>query len=186
MLLAAGRSTRFGDDDKLMADYRGKPLIVHALEAVASLPFGHLIAVVRPIADAPVIHRKLDRRGYALVVNDAPDEGLSGSIIAAVKHAAETDCRGVLLCLADMPHVPIGHLNRICMAAIDIRSVVASTDGLIATPPAFVGRKHFDQLLALRGDQGARALLNHGTLIETSSMILHDVDLPEDISRWGG
>jgi molybdenum cofactor cytidylyltransferase len=36
-------------------------------------------------------------------------------------------------------------------------------------------------LLALRGDQGARALLSHGMQIETMGACLRDVDLPEDL-----
>jgi molybdenum cofactor cytidylyltransferase len=86
-----------------------------------------------------------------------------------------------LICLADMPDVPQTHYNRICLAAEDIRSVVASTDGFSASPPAFIGRRHFPELLALRGDQGARALLSHGMQIETMGACLRDVDLPEDL-----
>ncbi|MFP5433491.1 MAG: nucleotidyltransferase family protein, partial [Alphaproteobacteria bacterium] len=73
------------------------------------------------------------------------------------------------------------HYNRICLAAEDIRSVVASTDGFSSSPPAFIGRKHFPELLRLRGDQGARALLSHGLQIDTSVGILHDIDTPEDL-----
>lgn len=181
VLLAAGNSTRFGDDDKLMADHRGKPLIVHALEAVASLPFKYHIAVVRSRELAPVIHRKLERRGYTLIVNDNPEDGLSGSIVRAANHVAELRCTGMLMCLADMPNVPQSHLMRLCLAAEDIRSVVASTDGFTPSPPAFFGQRHFHQLQALKGDQGARALISQGLLIETSGLLLHDVDTPEDL-----
>jgi molybdenum cofactor cytidylyltransferase len=182
VLLAAGSSTRFGEDDKLMADLRGKPLAAHVLETVASMAFAELIAIVRPIADAPVIHRKLDRRGYTIIVNDRPEEGISGSIVRAVEHVMPNmKIRGILICLADMPDVPQTHYNRICLAAEDIRSVVASTDGFSSSPPAFIGRKHFPELLALKGDQGARALLSQGIQIETMGNILHDIDTPEDL-----
>jgi molybdenum cofactor cytidylyltransferase len=71
------------------------------------------------------------------------------------------------------------------MAAEDIRSVVASTDSFSASPPAFIGRKHFPELLALKGDQGARALLSHGLQIETSGAVLHDIDTPDDLASAG-
>lgn len=182
VLLAAGRSSRFGADDKLMADIRGKPVIVHTLEAVASMPFAEMVAVTRPLAQAPVIHRKLERRGYTIIVNDQPDDGISGSIVRAVQHVMPLrKCRGILICLADMPDVPQTHYNRICLEAQDIRSVVASTDGFSSSPPAFIGRKHFEELLALRGDQGARALLSHGIQIETTAAALRDIDTPDDL-----
>lgn len=182
VLLAAGTSSRFGEEDKLMADLRGKPVAVHTLETVASMAFAELVAVVRPLEHAPVLHRKLERRGYSIVVNDQPEEGISGSIVRAVEHVMPLRrCRGILICLADMPDVPQTHYNRICLAAEDIRSVVASTDGFSASPPAFIGRRHFPELLALRGDQGARALLSHGMQIETMGASLRDVDTPEDL-----
>ncbi len=103
----------------------------------------------------------------------------------AVEHVMPNmKIRGILICLADMPDVPQTHYNRICLAAEDIRSVVASTDGFSSSPPAFIGRKHFPELLALKGDQGARALLSHGIQIETSGNVLHEIDTPEDLPGW--
>ncbi|HAF40905.1 MAG TPA: nucleotidyltransferase family protein [Sphingobium sp.] len=183
VLLAAGNSSRFGEDDKLMAELRGKPVVAHTLETVASMAFAELVAVVRPIELAPVIHRKLDRRGYTILVNDQPEEGISGSIVRAVEHVMPNNrIRGILICLADMPDVPPSHYNRICLAAEDIRSVVASTDAFSSSPPAFIGRRHFPELLALKGDQGARALLSHGIQIETTGAVLRDIDTPDDLA----
>jgi molybdenum cofactor cytidylyltransferase len=184
VLLAAGTSSRFGEDDKLIADLNGKPVIAHTLEAVASLAFGELVAVTRPIADAPDIHRRLERRGYSILVNDRPEEGLASSIVRAVLHVMPIKrCRGILICLGDMPFVPQSHYNRICLAAEDVRSVVASTDGFSSSPPAFIGRKHFPELLTLRGDQGARALLSRGVQVEAMGSSLIDIDTPEDLAR---
>ncbi len=183
VLLAAGTSSRFGEEDKLMADLNGKPVIAHTLEAVASLAFGELVAVTRPIADAPDIHRRLERRGYSILVNDRPEEGLASSIVRAVLHVMPIKrCRGILICLGDMPFVPQSHYNRICLAAEDVRSVVASTDGFSPSPPAFIGRKHFPELLTLRGDQGARALLSRGVQVEAMGSSLFDIDTPEDLA----
>ena len=183
ILLAAGASSRFGEDDKLMADLRGKPVIAHTLGTIASLAFGHLIAVARPQDQAPVVHRKLERRGYTVLVNDRPEDGLSVSIILAVQHVQTLrNCRGILICLADMPLVPQSHYNRICLAAKDARSVIASTDGFSPSPPAFIGRSHFPELLSLRGDQGARALLSRAEQIETRGHYLRDIDTAEDLA----
>lgn len=181
VLLAAGLSTRFGEEDKLVAPYRGKPVVAHALENLASIAFGHLIAVVRPKEHSPEIHRRLERRGYTLVVNEEPDEGLSGSIVKAIWHVTDLRCQGALICLGDMPNVPQSHLMNLCDTAVDRRSVVASTDGLVPSPPALFGRSHFGELLALRGDQGARALLMRGIQVETAFSSLYDIDTPEDL-----
>ncbi|HKX35932.1 MAG TPA: nucleotidyltransferase family protein [Rhizorhapis sp.] len=184
VLLAAGASSRFGKADKLMADLRGKPMVAHTLETIASMAFAELVAVVRPAEQAPVVHRKLERRGYTILVNDRAEDGISASIVRAVEHVMPIKrCRGILICLGDMPLVPQSHYNRICLAAEDIRSVVASTDGFSPSPPAFIGRKHFPELLALRGDQGARALLSHAIQVETRGAYLRDIDTPEDLAE---
>lgn len=168
----------------MMADLRGKPVVAHVLETVASMPFAEMVAVVRPIDQAPVIHRKLERRGYTIIVNDRPEDGISGSIVRAVEHVMPLRrCRGILICLGDMPDVPQTHYNRICLAAEDIRSVVASTDGFSSSPPAFIGRRHFPELLALRGDQGARALLSRGVQVEAHGACLRDIDTPDDLAQ---
>ncbi|SCW45457.1 molybdenum cofactor cytidylyltransferase [Sphingobium faniae] len=183
ILLAAGTSSRFGEEDKLMAMLRGKPVVQHAMETVASMAFAELVAVVRPAVQAPVIHRKLERRGYTILVNERPEEGISGSIVRAIEHIMPMKrVRGILICLADMPDVPQTHYNRLCLAATDIRSVIASTDGFSSSPPAFIGRKHFGELRALRGDQGARVLLSHGVQIETHGNLLRDIDTPQDLA----
>jgi molybdenum cofactor cytidylyltransferase len=79
VLLAAGMSTRFGEEDKLMADLRGKPVAAHTLETIASMAFAELVAVVRPIEFAPVLHRKLDRRGFDIIVPRKACRAASGS-----------------------------------------------------------------------------------------------------------
>ncbi|CAN5328846.1 hypothetical protein BH10PSE12_BH10PSE12_02130 [soil metagenome] len=181
VLLAAGRSMRFGEGDKLLAAYRGKPLYRHAAETIAALPFAHRIAVVRVADRAGAIHAGLAALGLTLLVNDAPETGLASSLVLAIAHVADLDCSGVLICLADMPAVPADHLIRLCETAQDISSIVASTDGVTPSPPAFIGRAHFDALLALRGDKGARDLLERGMMIAADGRLLRDVDLPADL-----
>jgi len=46
VILASGLSERFGKADKLMADFRGKPLVQHAIDAADMLPFAERFAVI--------------------------------------------------------------------------------------------------------------------------------------------
>jgi molybdenum cofactor cytidylyltransferase len=181
ILLAAGRSIRFGRDDKLTAPYRGKPLFRHAAETIAALPFALKIAVVRSRDQAGAIHDALTSLGFTLLVNDAPEAGLAGSLTRAIGRVADSPAPGVLVCLGDMPEVTGDHLIRLCDTAQDSMSVVASTDGATPSPPAFIGRAHFAALLALRGDKGARDLLDRGISIAADRTLLRDVDRPADL-----
>src|SRR3546814_4714254 len=72
LLLAAGRSQRFGDADKLEQDYLGHPLAFHVVTALEGVPFRKRVAIVSGT--------RLDfaARGYEMIENKAPINGLSG------------------------------------------------------------------------------------------------------------
>lgn len=57
ILLAAGTSTRFGTANKLMAMFRGRPLIAHAAETLQDFAPGQLIAVVSNLDIASELDR---------------------------------------------------------------------------------------------------------------------------------
>ncbi|PZU61044.1 MAG: nucleotidyltransferase family protein [Sphingobium sp.] len=186
VLLAAGLSRRFGLADKLVAIHKGRPLIAHAAEALAAIRPRHLIGIVRPLDDAPVVHAILTELGFTLLVNDQPEAGLSGSIARAMDQVMKTGCSGALIVLADMPGVTAGHLCGICDKATDDRSIVASLDGKSPSPPCLFGRAHFSALGALQGDKGARDLLSGASLVPAAPGMLGDVDTPEDLHGFDG
>lgn len=181
VLLAAGRSTRFGDADKMLAPYKGRPLALHAAGVMATFPFKSLIAVVRPGHEAFELHDHLAALGFAIAVNENPGLGVSSSIACAVRKAARLRCQGMLICLGDMPNVTQSHLAAICAMATTAQSRVASFDGVARSPPCFIGRAHFDTLLTLQGDEGARTLMRDALVVETDVATLHDVDRPIDL-----
>jgi len=176
ILLAAGRSARFGDADKLAADYLGKPLAYHVVTAFEDMPFAMRIAVA--------LETRLDfaSRGYDVIVNDAPDEGQSRSVGLGVSEAARRGVSAVLIALADMPRVTAAQLYRLIDEADDERAVVASSDGVKPSPPALFGAAHFDALMSLSGDRGARELIARGRHVVTSPAELIDIDTPEDLA----
>lgn len=181
LLLAAGLSKRFGPSDKMTALWRGRPLFTHMADRIAALPLTHRIAVVRGANEAPVLHTQLARQGFALTINAAPESGLSSSLTLGIAAARMVDCDAALICLADMPEVPEGHLLDLCAAAADLHAIIASTNGMRTSPPALFGRAHFDALTTITGDHGARDLLSKARQIKAPADSLRDVDRPEDI-----
>ena len=177
ILLAAGRSARFGDKDKLEQTYLGDPLAFHVVTALEAVPFARRIAVISGT--------KLDfaARGYDVICNDAPEKGLSYSISLGVAAARENDPRAVLIALADMPRVTSSHIYRMLDYADGDDAVLASSDGHQPRPPALFGRNRLDWLAGLSGDKGAREMIMkaHHVIAVTNELI--DVDTPEDLER---
>lgn len=176
VLLAAGRSQRFGDLDKLEAPYLAEPIGMHVVTALEAVPFRARIAVVSGT--------RLDyaARGYRVVTNDTPEAGQGRSLALCLAPVRESGAKAVLIALADMPRVTAAHIYRLLDAAEGDDAVVASSNGEHPTPPALFGAAHFDALEALTGDAGARRLVIGGRHVVTSPAELVDIDTPEQLA----
>ena len=179
VVLAAGESRRFGAT-KQLAPHAGRPLVAHAISAAEAVCGRHTLLVTgnewRNVAAAGG-----ELQGF-LVVNPAFREGLSSSIRAGVACLSGV-ADGVLLMLADQPLVTSEHL-----AALVYRWR-GSTDSIVASayagsfgPPVIFPRALFAELGQLRGDRGAKSVIDrHGDR-------LISVDCPDaaiDIDRPG-
>ena len=179
VLLAAGRSERFGTADKLAEMVGGMPLALHAVAALESVPFLGRAAVTSGTDLDFACH------GYRVIDNPRPEIGMSHSVQLGVAAARAEGADAVLIALADMPRVTAAHVLRLLEAAVGSDAVVASSDGTKPRPPALFGADRFDALLTLDGDAGARAMIAGGKHIIAPPEELIDIDRREDLERLG-
>ena len=178
VLLAAGRSQRMGDvGSKLDEPFLGRPLGLHVAVALEDIPFRKRVAVVGRARCDYAAH------GYTTVQNDDPALGMGRSVALGVDYARACDARAVVVALADMPRVTATHIHQLLDAADGENAVVSSSDGHAPKPPAVFGRAHFDTLLALEGDRGARDMVRAGKHVVTTPAELIDIDTPEELDR---
>lgn len=178
VLLAAGRSERFGDvGSKLDEDFLGKPLGIHVAVALEDMPFRERVAVV------DTCRIDYGRHGFHVVHNENAAEGIASSVRMGVECARYMKADAVMFALADMPRVTAAHVYRMFDVTHGPNSVVASSDGVETKPPALFGRDRFDFLMTLRGDQGARDLVAAGRHVVTSPAELIDVDTREELEE---
>jgi CTP:molybdopterin cytidylyltransferase MocA len=114
------------------------------------------------------------------VINDKWEEGMASSIrlgVRALEFAAK-DAEGVLLMTCDQPAVTVKHIFHLRLRAEVKASRYAGRNGV----PAFFPKKYFGQLMALKGDAGARELLAEARYEELENGEL-DVDTVEDLKR---
>jgi molybdenum cofactor cytidylyltransferase len=174
LLLAAGRSTRFGAD-KLCAKLKGKAVIRWSAEALSAADVVYV--VIPPGADA--ITQALSRLDVSFVVNLARAEGMASSIRAGVA-ALDADVDAVIIALADQPLVSKDVVRALAerWRAGDVDAVVPEyRDG--RGHPVLFGRDCFAALQALRGDIGARSVLE--TLGDGVARVSVDADAPADV-----
>ena len=186
VVLAAGRSTRMGAVNKLIAEIGGKPLVRIAAEQALASHASPVIVVTGHEKDK--VAAALAGLPVRLVHNPDYAEGLGSSLrtgIAAVP--AEAD--GAIVCLGDMPQVDAPLIDKL-IAAFDPEKgalvVTPTIDGRRGNPVVW-SRRFFPDLMAVQGDIGARNLI--GSYAEAVVEVpvvgegaLIDVDTPESLS----
>lgn len=186
VVLAAGAGVRFGGG-KLLADYRGAPLLHAALASAFAAPVRSVSVVTGHDAEAvAAAARAFDPRVRVVHAVDHR-EGMGASLRAGVS-ALPGDSAALLLFLGDMPRVPEAAPAALAAAIKGGAPAAAATfKGRRGHPVAFT-RELYPALLALKGDQGARDVLaglgDRLALVEApDDGVLIDVDAPADLDR---
>jgi len=158
IVLAAGRSTRMGGPNKLLAEVGGKPLVrIAAEQALASR--------ARPVVVVTGHQRgevEAALAGLPVAFAHNPDfaEGLSGSLKVGIA-ALPAEVDGAIVCLGDMPQVDAALIDRL-IAGFDPEKgalVVVPTIAGKRGNPVVWSRRFFGDLAHLEGDVGARHLI---------------------------
>ncbi len=186
LVLAAGRSTRMGALNKMLAEIGGKPLVRIAAEQALASRAEPVIVVIGHEHER--VEAALGGLPVRFVHNPNYAEGLGTSLKAGIAAVPET-ADGVIVCLGDMPQVDSALIDQLIGAFDPERNalvVVPSIDGRRGNPVVWA-RRFFNELMSINGDIGARHLI--GSYVEavvdvplTGDAALTDVDTPESLS----
>ena len=183
VVLAAGRSTRMGPINKLLAPLDGRAMVravVDALEGSSARP---VVVVTGHQADQ--VEAALAGTGARPVHNPEYREGLSGSIRTGIMALPES-AQAAVICLGDMPLVTPKHVDKL-VAAFDPAEgreiCVPVFEGKRGNPVLFA-RRFFEEITAVRGDVGARHLIGEYEeyvceVAMDDRAVLVDVDSPQ-------
>jgi molybdenum cofactor cytidylyltransferase len=193
LLLAAGSSTRFGSN-KLLARWRGRPLLSHVIAGITTLRDRGVVsgatAVVRdgdePSADL------LRQAGVRVIWNEHADRGMAGSLQLGLRAltvlAPQPDA--ALIFLADQPSAPVEAAEEVVRAwqlggSAVVRPRYAHSPDQPGHP-VLLDRDAWGLAESLTGDQGLGRRLS-----QAPGMVVHvdvdgtnpDVDTPDDLAR---
>jgi molybdenum cofactor cytidylyltransferase len=181
IVLAAGAATRFGSPKQLVR-ISGRPLLHNTVSRAVEIAGAATIVVLG--AYAAELAPLLSHTPATVVVNRDWREGIGSSIRTAVARIPAT-CSGVMIVLADQAAVTAQDLQRLVSAWKRQPEYVAAAlySGSTGVPAIFP-RSRFAELAELRGDMGARMLLQRNpdrvVRVPMDSAAL-DIDTPEDL-----
>jgi molybdenum cofactor cytidylyltransferase len=182
ILLAAGRSSRFGGRQKLLQPWQGEPLVRRAARGLID---SNLAPVVAVVSSDPRFAEALANLPLTMVQNPEPEHGISQSIAIGVG-ALPAASEAVLIAVADQPYLSSDALGQLIRAFSPGRIVVPRYGNHRGNPPVF-DRRFFPELLRLRGDRGGQVVIAaHPEAVSEVSLLAtmgDDIDRPE---QWPG
>lgn len=189
ILLAAGRSSRMGMKNKLLADFGGAPLVRRTASLVCASKVSRVFGVVGHMSGR--VRQALEGVDVALVENPHYADGFASSIKAGLA-ALPDDADGVLVILADMPSVSTADIDRMIASfhKSEGQVVVRATHGGKRGNPVLLPRVLYPEIRKLTGDVGARHVVESGLVeivnVEIGAFAGLDVDTPESMLSAGG
>lgn len=177
-MLAAGASRRLGRPKQLVR-LGPEPLVRRAVRLAATLQPLWIGVVVG--ARASRVAAALASSGAELILARRWREGLAASLAAGVRRAPP-QARRLLVLTVDQWQVSAADLRRL-VAAAGPNPAAAAYGGHLGVPAVFP-RRLWPALRRLRGDRGARALLERAaaTAVAMSAAAV-DLDTPDELVR---
>jgi molybdenum cofactor cytidylyltransferase len=170
VVLAAGMSTRMGRN-KLLLDFRDKPLVVHAVDILLASKVGEVIVVLGHESEkvgeqleayAGQVSNGAETSRVRLVKNPDYRDGLSTSVRTGVQ-AVSAEAGAIMIYLADQPLIEPDDVDRIIAAF-----AAAKAENKTIVVPFFKGERGNpvildatlrDSILGIAGDVGCKGVI---------------------------
>jgi CTP:molybdopterin cytidylyltransferase MocA len=184
IILAAGKGERFeGNTHKLLANFKGKPVLQWTIDNVVAAEFDDIYLISGPINFEEHKTLNLESEAITIVRNHNYAEGQVSSLRSGLEIAAYDGHSSVTVGLGDMPLVPTEAWKSVSEA--EGKLVTASFAGN-HRPPVKIEQELWS-LIPISGDEGARSLLRlrpdllNEIPCEGSPI---DIDTRRDLERW--
>ncbi|MFM2358234.1 MAG: hypothetical protein RLY16_226 [Bacteroidota bacterium] len=161
VVVAAGQSKRLGRPKQLLM-YDGKTLINRLLHMVHQA--GQFSTVVVLGAAAVDIRQQMEDESSTIIINEQWEEGMGGSIklglTALLQQHPTVD--GVMILVCDQPYLTAENIQALVQLQKETDLPIAACYyAQILGTPALFHQTYFSQLLNLKGDVGAKYIIQH-------------------------
>ncbi len=186
VILAGGQSKRLGSPKQLL-QVDGTTLLERTVAAAQELGTGTVLVVLG--AHAELILPEVSQAGIEVILNPNWQEGMAASVRAGIRHieSHHPQMDGILFLVCDQPFLQADLLVELInlQASADLPVAACRYGDRLGTPALF-HHSVFSQLLDLKGDTGARKLLE-GMADQVAVLDfekgIYDIDTREDYER---
>ena len=186
ILLAAGQSKRLFNQNKLTKNYKGKPLINHAVQSIIKSKIEKLIIVLG--FEYLKVKKKINKnKKIKFVINHNYTRGICSSIKCGLKKISNKS-DGFIIVQADMPEIGKNILNKLYKEIKTNKKeiFVPRKNNKIGNPIGFK-LSMINQLKKITGNRGAKFIIKRNRskikYIRTKSLgIFKDIDLNKDFN----
>lgn len=185
ILLAAGKSARFGSNKLLYPVIDDTPMLLVSGAKLASVLPDSIVVINRALI---ALTTQLEQMGLRVVINEQADQGMGSSIACGVRASDNSaqEASGWLIMLADMPYLKTETIQLLVNKLKQGAGIVAPILGQQRGHPVGFSQRYKNELLVLNEDMGARQVLkNHQSELELVPIndegILIDVDQASDV-----
>ena len=156
ILLAAGKSTRMINENKLSKNYDGIPLIKHSVKNILSSNINELIIVLGYQNETIKSLIDYDRK-IKFIYNKEFENGMASSIKAGIKNLSEKT-QAFFICLGDMPFVSKDVYNKLIKSKKNEKIIAPIFESRRGHPVLFdISMKN--EIMLISGDVGAKEIL---------------------------
>ena len=184
ILLAAGQSKRMGDENKLVKNFQGIPLIKHSVRNILASFIGELIIVLGHQKE--IIEKLIDKNEkIKFVFNQDFESGIATSIKTGLNHLSE-ETEAFFICLGDMPMVNKDIFN-LLIKSKNNREIIVPTYKNKQGNPILFSKSMKKKIMTIEGNVGAKKILelNKDKIlnIETNDQnVTRDFNTPDNFS----
>jgi molybdenum cofactor cytidylyltransferase len=192
IVLAAGRSSRFGQPKALLTDRDGRTFTARVLATLADAGVDGAVVVTRAGDEALTAEIERAAPFARAVVNPDPDRGQLSSLLAGLAAVDRPGVRAALVTLVDVPLVSADTVRRLlAVARTGGAPIVRPVHGGRHGHPVIFARSLFDDLRAADPTAGAKAVVHRHRdavcdVAVADAGCVEDVDTRADYTRLFG
>ena len=187
IILAAGKASRMGEPKALLT-YQGHSFLLNTYNLAQSVHPTGIVTVLGHYFDQMSAH--CDTHKIPFVLNEAYGNGMSSSIKCGLTYLLShfPQVNMILILLADQPKINTEHISSLLHKVRSSKYLMVCTSySATYGVPALFKKDYFHELLSLKGEKGAKDLIEKQVLNYENTVFFEDgnmdIDTPEDYKK---